>query len=111
MSPIIEIKNLTKQYGKRTAVNRLNLSVESGEIFGFVGPNGAGKTTTMRILATLLQASSGEAYVAGHSVKKAARGVRGARPPPPRALPSTPTRKPCSARVSLLTRCGRRNSI
>jgi ABC-type multidrug transport system ATPase subunit len=62
MPPIIEIKDLSKKYGKRTAVNRLNLTVEAGEIFGFVGPNGAGKTTTLRILATLLRANSGEAY-------------------------------------------------
>ena len=78
MSTIIEIKDLTKKYGKRTAVNHLNLNVNAGEIFGFVGPNGAGKTTTMRILATLLRANSGEAVIAGHSVKKSPRGVRGA---------------------------------
>jgi ABC-2 type transport system ATP-binding protein len=78
MSTIIEIKDLTKKYGKRTAVNHLNLNVEAGEIFGFVGPNGAGKTTTMRILATLLRANGGEATIAGHSVKKSPRGVRGA---------------------------------
>jgi ABC-2 type transport system ATP-binding protein len=78
MSTIIEIKDLTKKYGKRTAVNHLNLNVNAGEIFGFVGPNGAGKTTTMRILATLLRANSGEAFIAGHSVKKSPRGVRGA---------------------------------
>ena len=78
MSTIIEIKDLTKKYGKRTAVNHLNLTVNAGEIFGFVGPNGAGKTTTMRILATLLRANSGEAVIAGHSVKKSPRGVRGA---------------------------------
>ena len=78
MSTIIEIKDLTKKYGKRTAVNHLNLAVNAGEIFGFVGPNGAGKTTTMRILATLLRANSGEAFIAGHSVKKSPRGVRGA---------------------------------
>jgi ABC-2 type transport system ATP-binding protein len=78
MSPIIEITDLNKKYGKRTAVNQLNLSVEAGEIFGFVGPNGAGKTTTLRILATLLRANSGEAVIAGHSVKKSPRGVRGA---------------------------------
>jgi ABC-2 type transport system ATP-binding protein len=78
MSPIIEITDLTKKYGKRTAVNHLNLTVAAGEIFGFVGPNGAGKTTTLRILATLLRANSGEAVIAGHSVKKSPRGVRGA---------------------------------
>jgi len=78
MPPIIEITDLSKKYGKRTAVNHLNLTVEAGEIFGFVGPNGAGKTTTLRILATLLRANSGEAFIAGHSVKKSPRGVRGA---------------------------------
>ncbi len=78
MSAIIEIKDLTKRYGKRAAVNHLNLTVEGGEIFGFVGPNGAGKTTTMRILATLLRANGGEAFIAGHSVKNAPRGVRAA---------------------------------
>jgi ABC-2 type transport system ATP-binding protein len=77
MPPIIEIKDLSKKYGKRTAVNQLNLAVEAGEIFGFVGPNGAGKTTTLRILATLLRANGGEAFIAGHSVRKAPRGVRG----------------------------------
>ncbi len=78
MSPIIEIKDLSKLYGKRTAVRHLNLNVDAGEIFGFVGPNGAGKTTTMRILATLLRANSGEAFIAGHSVEKSPRGVRAA---------------------------------
>lgn len=77
MPAIIEIKNLSKKYGKRTAVDHLNLTVEAGEIFGFVGPNGAGKTTTLRILATLLRANGGEAFIAGHSVRRAPRGVRG----------------------------------
>ena len=76
MAPILEIKDLTKCYAKRTAVDRLNLTVNEGEIFGFVGPNGAGKTSTIRIIATLLQATSGDAEVAGHSVRKAPREVR-----------------------------------
>lgn len=76
MTPIIEIQDLTKHYGKRAAVNHLNLTVNEGEIFGFVGPNGAGKTSTIRMLATLLQATSGDARVAGHSVRSAPRGVR-----------------------------------
>ena len=54
MTNIIEIQGLTKQYGDLTALNDLNLTIEAGEVFGFVGPNGAGKTTTMRILTTLL---------------------------------------------------------
>ncbi len=76
MAAIIETKNLTKRYGKLTAVNELSLSVEQGAIYGFVGPNGAGKTTTMRMMTTLLQPTSGEAWVAGCSVTKDLRGVR-----------------------------------
>ncbi|RPI30405.1 MAG: ABC transporter ATP-binding protein [Chloroflexota bacterium] len=80
MAPIIEIINLSKAYGRsaarRLAVDRLDLSVEEGDIFGFVGPNGAGKTSTIRIMATLLQATSGDIRVAGHSVSKNPRGVR-----------------------------------
>jgi len=73
---IIETRGLTKQYGKLTAVEELALTVEEGAVFGFVGPNGAGKTTTMRILATLLRPTAGEAWVAGHSVLKERRDVR-----------------------------------
>jgi ABC-2 type transport system ATP-binding protein len=76
MPVIIETRNLTKRYGALTAVNDLSLSVEQGAIYGFVGPNGAGKTTTMRMLTTLLQPTSGEAWVAGCSVLKDIRGVR-----------------------------------
>ena len=73
---IIETRGLTKRYGKLTALKALNLTVEAGAVFGFVGPNGAGKTTTMRILATLLRPTAGEAWVAGHSVLKKRRDVR-----------------------------------
>jgi ABC-2 type transport system ATP-binding protein len=73
---IIETRGLTKRYGRLTAVDELALTVEAGSVFGFVGPNGAGKTTTMRILATLLRPTAGEAYVAGHSVRKERRDVR-----------------------------------
>jgi ABC-2 type transport system ATP-binding protein len=80
MPPIIEIKNLTKRYGRNKntllAVRNLNLEVEQGEIFGFVGPNGAGKTTTLRVMATLLQPTSGDVFVGGHSVCKTPREVR-----------------------------------
>ncbi len=54
MSAIIEIRELSKQFGQRIAVDNISLTIESGEIFGLVGPNGAGKTTTMRMLVTLL---------------------------------------------------------
>jgi ABC-2 type transport system ATP-binding protein len=76
MATIIETRGLTKRYGRLTAVGELDLTVEEGAVFGFVGPNGAGKTTTMRILATLLRPTAGEAWVAGHSVLKERRDVR-----------------------------------
>lgn len=76
MSVIIETKNLTKRYGQLTAVKDLTLQVQEGAIYGFVGPNGAGKTSTMRILTTLLTPTSGEAWIAGHSVTKEPRAVR-----------------------------------
>ena len=76
MATIIRTQGLTKRYGRLTAVEGLDLTVEEGAVFGFVGPNGAGKTTTMRILATLLRPTAGEAWVAGHSVLKERRGVR-----------------------------------
>jgi ABC-2 type transport system ATP-binding protein len=67
---------LAKRYGQLTAVEGLDLVIEEGAVFGFVGPNGAGKTTTMRILATLLRPTAGEAWVAGHSVLRERREVR-----------------------------------
>jgi ABC-2 type transport system ATP-binding protein len=76
MPAIIETKNLTKRYGQLVAVDALSLSVERGAIYGFVGPNGAGKTTTMRMMTTLLQPTSGEAWIAGASVTRDPRGVR-----------------------------------
>src|SRR3970040_2299545 len=76
MPAIIETYHLTKRYGKLTAVSDLSLSVEQGAIYGFVGPNGAGKTTTMRMITTLLQPTSGEAWVAGASITRNPRGVR-----------------------------------
>ncbi len=60
MTNAIETTNLTRRYGKTTALANLNLSVAQGSIYGFIGPNGAGKTTTLRLLAGLLEPSSGE---------------------------------------------------
>jgi ABC-2 type transport system ATP-binding protein len=65
---MIEIKGLTKYYGSLAALVDLNLSIKTGDIFGFIGPNGAGKTTTMRIIATLDTPTSGDAFVCGYSV-------------------------------------------
>ena len=76
MSPIIEIKDLTKRFNQRIAVNSVNFNIDSGEIFGLVGPNGAGKTTTMRMLVTLLKPDQGEIYVGGYSVRNHPNDVR-----------------------------------
>jgi ABC-2 type transport system ATP-binding protein len=76
MATIVETQGLVKRYGRLTAIKELNLEVEEGAVFGFVGPNGAGKTTTMRILSTLLRPTAGEAWVAGHSVRRSRRDVR-----------------------------------
>jgi len=66
--PIVETVDLTKTYGDNiTAVDRLNLCVEEGDIFGFLGPNGAGKTTTILMLLGLTEPTSGTAYVAGYN--------------------------------------------
>ena len=73
---MIETKDLTKKYGDFVAINSIDLSLQKGDLFGFIGPNGAGKTTTMRIIATLLQPSWGEAYVDGHSIYKSPKEIR-----------------------------------
>jgi ABC-2 type transport system ATP-binding protein len=66
--PMIETVNLTKKYGDFIALDNLNLSIEEGTCFGFIGPNGAGKTTTIKILATLLKPTWGEARIDGKVV-------------------------------------------
>ncbi len=73
---IIQTINLTKRYGKLVALNGLHLNIEEGECFGYIGPNGAGKTTTIRILATLLQPTWGEAKVCGFTVGYESRMIR-----------------------------------
>lgn len=77
---MIETKGLTKTFktrkGNVEAVRGVNLQVHEGEIFGFLGPNGAGKTTTMRILATLLEPTSGQATVCGHDLLRESGRVR-----------------------------------
>ncbi len=65
---MIEVKNLSRKYGEKIAVNNISFSVERGKIWGFLGPNGAGKTTTMRILTGYLPPSSGKAFIAGYDV-------------------------------------------
>ncbi|MSR50553.1 MAG: multidrug ABC transporter ATP-binding protein [Planctomycetaceae bacterium] len=73
---MIETRDLTKMYGELYALNRLNLKLDQGDVYGFIGPNGAGKTTTMRILATLLNPSWGEATVCGYSIYNSSRDIR-----------------------------------
>lgn len=73
---MIEIRGLTKTYGSFTALDRLDLSIAAGTVFGFVGPNGAGKSTTMSILATLLLPTSGTAKVGGYEVTEHPKEVR-----------------------------------
>ncbi|HZJ57010.1 MAG TPA: ABC transporter ATP-binding protein [Clostridia bacterium] len=73
---MLVIKDLVKRYGKFTAVDQVNLKIESGSIFGFVGPNGAGKTTTIKIIATLMQPTSGTVEVEGMDVVREPLKVR-----------------------------------
>jgi len=68
MAEMIRTAGLTKRFGELVAVDRLNLSVAEGEIFGLVGPDGAGKTTTMRLLTAIMEPDAGEAWVAGFHV-------------------------------------------
>ena len=65
---MITTRKLTKQYGDLIAVNNIDLDLSEGDVFGFIGPNGSGKTTTMRMIATLLNPTHGEAYVCGKSI-------------------------------------------
>lgn len=68
MESIIEIKGLSKDYGKTKALDNIALTVSSGDFYGFIGPNGAGKSTAIRILLGLTQATSGEAMVLGKTI-------------------------------------------
>ena len=73
---VIRAVGLNKKYGNFHAVKSLNFELDEGDVFGFIGPNGAGKTTTMRMLATLLDPTSGEAYVCGNSIYNRPREIR-----------------------------------
>jgi ABC-2 type transport system ATP-binding protein len=66
--PAIYTRNLTKRYGDLTALDKLSLELEAGDVFGFIGPNGAGKSTTMKILAGLLEPTAGDARILGKKV-------------------------------------------
>jgi ABC-2 type transport system ATP-binding protein len=76
MAAVIKTVNLTKRYGTLVALSNLNLEIQEGDCFGFIGPNGAGKTTTIKILATLLQPTWGEARVCDYVVGYQSRSIR-----------------------------------
>jgi len=69
-SKMIEIKSLTKRFGKILALDNLNLDIDQGELLGIIGPNGAGKTTAIRIISCILKPDNGEVLVDGHSIHK-----------------------------------------
>ncbi len=73
---MIQTDDLTKVYGNLHAISHLTLKLDEGDLFGYIGPNGSGKTTTMRILATLLQPTWGEATVCGHSIYTHPKEIR-----------------------------------
>ena len=75
-SVMIKTVNLTKRYGNLVALSNLNLEIQEGDCFGFIGPNGAGKTTTIKILATLLQPTWGEARIADYVIGYQSRQIR-----------------------------------
>src|SRR5215472_17293343 len=74
--PAIETKNLTCRFGNFVAVNNASITVEKGEVFGFLGPNGSGKTTVIKMLTGLLPISAGEVWIEGLDVRKHADSVR-----------------------------------
>src|SRR3989344_6129547 len=77
MESIIEVKNLTKKYGKLVAVDNVSFEVEKGEIFGLLGENGAGKTTTLEMIEGLRKPTSGEMKILGREVRKNLEFVKG----------------------------------
>src|SRR5271165_4625076 len=74
--PAVQTFGLTRMYGAMAALSGLDLTVNKGDLFGFIGSNGAGKTTTLRILATFLAPSAGTAQILGHDVVRDADAVR-----------------------------------
>src|ERR671928_1296256 len=74
--PVVQVRELTKRYGKFLALDRLTMSVGRGQILGFIGPNGAGKTTTIKILVGLARPTSGSATVAGVDCVAEARKIK-----------------------------------
>ena len=76
MPPILEVQNLVKKFGDFTAVDGVSFDIQGGEVFSLLGPNGAGKTTTISMLSCLLEPTSGDAIVGGHSISREALEVK-----------------------------------
>jgi ABC-2 type transport system ATP-binding protein len=76
MTPIIQINNLTKYYGKIKGIEDVNLEVEEGDIFGFIGPNGAGKTTTIRTLLNFIFPTKGSANIFGMNIVRKSKWIK-----------------------------------
>lgn len=75
-TPVLKVSDLTKRFGDFTAVNGVSFEIRPGQILGLLGPNGAGKTTTLRMLATILEPTSGTATVAGFDIRTQPEDVR-----------------------------------
>lgn len=75
-SPLIKAKDLTKSFGRHTAIDNISFNIDQGELFGFVGPDGAGKTTLIRILAGLLEISSGDLIIDGIDIRKKPESIK-----------------------------------
>jgi ABC-2 type transport system ATP-binding protein len=76
VSPLLELKNVTKCYGKKLVVHDVNFSVRPGEVTGYLGPNGSGKSTTVKIIAGLLEATSGQVLVDGSDMRRDVIGFK-----------------------------------
>lgn len=76
MDKALSVQKLSKKYTQTLAANEVSFDIEKGEIFALIGPNGAGKTTTIRMVSTLIQPTSGDAFVDGFSIVKEAAKVR-----------------------------------
>jgi len=113
---MIEVRNLTKKYGRVTAVNGISFHVDAGDVVGFLGPNGAGKTTTLKILTCYHPATSGQATIAGYDVLTQSLDVRrniGYMPESPGLYPEMKVHEFLKFRAALreIPRRGRRAAI
>ena len=75
-APIINIRDLTKSYGKARGIEHVDLEVEEGEVFGFIGPNGSGKSTTIRVLLNLIFPTGGSARIMGMDVVRDSKKIK-----------------------------------